>query len=338
MNVSSIAAVAKRSLIIILLLAMVPGAGLSFISRPCDKSKSNGDSIIVDNPINRDTLSLTFTGDVLLDRGVRIFIENVGADKLFSKSIDSLFRSSDIVVANLECPVTKIKSPMQKLYIFRGEPEWLPVLKRHGVTHLNLANNHSVDQGRRGLADTWQQVIEAGMVPVGAGENLAEAAKPVLLANEPRPVYLVPSLQLALENFAYLPDRFSVSQESMDSLVSRVSKLRQDDPSAYIIVTLHWGGEHTMTPLLQQKKDARRLIDAGADVLIGHHTHTLQTIEQYRGHTIYYSIGNFIFDQKKPFNIKACAVNIKITDSGASIATLPLIINNCVPKIAYEEL
>ena len=94
---------------------------------------------------------ITLTGDILLDRGVRQVVEQKGIDQLFSAEIDSVFRTSDAVVGNLECPATKIHAPVFKQYIFRAEPEWLNDLKRHGVTHLNLANNHSIDQGRKGL-------------------------------------------------------------------------------------------------------------------------------------------------------------------------------------------
>ena len=99
-------------------------------------------------------VTIIFTGDILLDRGVRKVIEKHGADHLFSKAVDSVFHASDMVVGNLECPATKIKAPVQKQFIFRAEPEWLRVLRSHGITHLNLANNHTIDQGREGLMDT----------------------------------------------------------------------------------------------------------------------------------------------------------------------------------------
>ncbi len=165
-----------------------------------------------------DTLSITFTGDILLDRGVRQYVEHRGIDYVFSPFVDSVFQSSDLVVANLECPATKIKQPAYKQFIFRAEPEWLPALKAHGITHLNLANNHSVDQGRRGLADTKKNIEETGMIPVGVGDNMQEASQPVLLASMPRKVYLLTSLQMPLENFSYLPEKTSVSHEDLDSL------------------------------------------------------------------------------------------------------------------------
>ena len=280
-----------------------------------------------------DTLNIVFTGDILLDRGVRRVINHHGVDHLFSDGIDSVFRSAQIVVGNLECPATKIESPVFKQYIFRSEPEWLDTLRQHGITHLNLANNHSIDQGREGLLDTKRNIKAAGMVPIGAGASMREAAGPVLLASSPRKVWLVPSLRLALENYAYLTDKPCVSQEPMDSLMQRVFHLRKADSTAVIIVSLHWGGEHTLKPVPRQRMEAHQLILAGADALICHHTHTLQTIETFRGKPIYYSIGNFIFDPTHPINAEACIVRLKITSDTINTETLPVQIRHCVPYL-----
>ena len=282
---------------------------------------------------NADTLNILFTGDILLDRGVRQVIEHHGVDHLFSDGIDSAFRSAQLVVGNLECPATKIEAPVFKRFIFRGEPEWLDTLQRHGYTHLNLSNNHSIDQGREGLLDTKRNILAAGMMPIGAGENMNEAVQPVLLAEHPRKVWLVASLRLALENYAYLPDKPCVSQEPMDSLLERVNRLRRTDSTAVIIVSLHWGGEHTLQPVPSQRLEAHQLIRAGADVLICHHTHTLQTIEEFQGKKIYYSIGNFIFDQPKPINSKACMVLLRIKEDSLDIESIPVEIRQCVPYI-----
>ena len=280
-----------------------------------------------------DTLSIVFTGDILLDRGVRRVINQHGVDHLFSDGIDSVFRSAQLVVGNLECPATKIDAPVFKRFIFRGEPEWLDTLRQHGITHLNLANNHSIDQGREGLLDTRRNIIAAGMVPMGAGENMSEASEPVLLASEPRNVWFVPSLRLALENYAYLLDKPCVSQEPMDSLIRRVYRLRQADSTAVIIVSLHWGGEHTLKPVPRQRLEAHQLILAGADALICHHTHTLQTIETFMGKPIYYSIGNFIFDPTKPLNAEACIVRLEVTPDSLQTETIPVEIRHCTPYL-----
>ena len=278
-----------------------------------------------------DTLTITFTGDLLLDRGVREYVEHRGIEYIFSPFVDSVFQSSDLVVANLECPATKIVQPNFKRYIFRAEPEWLQALKAHGITHLNLANNHSIDQGRAGLTDTKRNIEQVGMIPIGAGQDMQEAAQPVLLASSPRKVWLLTSLRLPLENYSYLPDKPCVSQESNDSLLAKVQRLKAADPQSLVIVTLHWGGEHTLKPIPSQRQQAYDLIDAGADALICHHTHTLQTVEQYKGKPIYYSIGNFIFDQKKPLNSRACMVKVYITSTSSRFETIPITITKCVP-------
>ena len=282
---------------------------------------------------NDSTLTVVLTGDILLDRGVRRVIEHHGVGHLFSDGVDSVFQSAQVVVGNLECPATKIQAPVFKRYIFRAEPEWLDTLRQHGITHLNLANNHSIDQGREGLLDTRQNILAAGMVPIGAGANMSEASEPVLLAEQPRKVWLVPSLRLALENYAYLTDKPCVSQEPMDSLLSRVHRLRQQDSTAVIIVSLHWGAEHKLEPVPRQRHDAHMLIKTGADLLVCHHTHTLQTIEDYSGHPIYYSVGNFIFDQPSPLNSEACMVRLTIRRDTLETETIPIEIRHCVPYL-----
>lgn len=277
--------------------------------------------------------SLLFTGDILLDRGVRKVIEHHGIDYLFTRQMDSLFRASQVVVGNLECPATSIKAPVQKRFIFRGEPEWLYALKKHGFTHLNLANNHSIDQGRKGLTDTKENILKAKLEPVGMGKNLQEAAQPTLLTSHPRKVWLIASLGMALENFAYLPNRPCVNTERTQEIITRIRDIKQKDPQAVVIVSIHWGGEHTLKPVPSQRLDAHRLINAGADALICHHTHTLQTIERYKGRDIYYSIGNFIFDQQKPLNSKACVVKVEVTKDNVKTQALPIHIQGCVPHL-----
>ena len=288
----------------------------------------------------QDTLTITLTGDILLDRGVRRYIQKAGIDSLFTPEIDSIFAHSDIVVGNLECPATNLRTPAMKQFVFRANPEWLNDLHRHGITHLNLANNHSVDQRRGGLRSTYDNCLRAGIVPLGAGRTMAEASEPVLLTTHHSPltplsskIYLFATQQLPLENFPYLPDSFSVSQESIDTLCQRVSRLRKADPTAYIIVCPHWGIEHVTTPTPWQRRHARALIDAGADIIVGHHSHTLQTVEEYNGKTIFYSIGNFIFDQTNPINTTAAIVQIKIVSTSVEVKTIPIEIRHCVPHL-----
>lgn len=280
-----------------------------------------------------ETIRIVFTGDLLLDRGVREKIKHKGMDDLFHESIDAIFLSNDIVVANLECPATKITEPIHKKFIFRAEPEWLETLESHGVTHLNLANNHSMDQGRKGLIDTQKQILNYNMTPLGFGMNAKEACQPSLLATYPRKVYLLSSLQVPSENWTFLENQPCVCEESFETISERIKEIKTKDGNAVVIVQLHWGAEHTLRPMILQKQQAYQLIDAGADVIIGHHPHTTQTVELYKGKPIYYSIGNFIFDQKKPINSKGLLVSLKIDKSKIETTPIAIEIENCVPKV-----
>ena len=290
--------------------------------------------------LDNDTLTILFTGDILLDRGVRHVIERHGFHTLFADdSLRSLFRGANYVVGNLECPATTVNQPAFKRFVFRSDPQWIDSLRAYGFTHLNLANNHSVDQGRDGLRDTRKNILRAGLIPIGADSTMQAAAKPQQLL-VPLPTgegrggaYLLASNRLPLESFAYLPDRESVSQEPLDSLINRVKTIKNADSTAVIVVMLHWGAEHTLIPLPQQRLEAHALIDAGVDLLVGHHTHTLQSIETYKGKSIYYSIGNFIFDQQKPLNTEACIVRLRITSDKIAVDTIPIRIDRCAPQI-----
>ena len=251
-------------------------------------------------------------------------------------------RSADVVVGNLECPATTIEAPAFKRFVFRAEPQWLDSLHAYGFTHLNLANNHSVDQGRQGLRDTRLNILRAGLIPIGADSTMAAAAQEKTLHTGRdrgvgllgfRSIYLLASNRLPLESFAYLPDRESVSQEPFDSLLNRVKTIKMSDSIAVVIVNLHWGAEHTLQPLPQQRLEAHALIDAGADVIIGHHTHTLQTTETYRGKSIFYGIGNFIFDQQRPLNSEACIVRLRITPEKTVADAIPIRIDHCAPHL-----
>ena len=281
-----------------------------------------------------DTLTVLFTGDVMLGRDVGKMIRQKGAGALFTPSVDSLFATADAVVANLECPATERHSPLNKRFVFRASPGVLPVLRRHGITHLNLANNHSIDHGRGGLRDTWRNILSAGMVPVGYGDNAREAACPLLLSRSPRPVYLLSSLRVMLENYVFLPDRPGVCEADVERLCDTLRSVKRREPDACVIVCLHWGVEHTLHPMPEQRHAARMLIDAGADAVVGHHTHTAQDVEVYRSRPVFYSLGNFIFDLDRPLNRRGLVARLSITADTVCYGSVPVDILRCVPSVS----
>lgn len=282
---------------------------------------------------DNSSTKILFAGDLLLDRGVRERIDHLGVESLFDDSITSVFSQMDAVVVNLECPATKIKEPIHKKYIFRAEPEWISVLKNKGITHLNMANNHSMDQGRTGLVDTYQNIKNAGVIPIGYGENHDLACIPKLIASRPRNIYVFSSLQVPSENWVFLEDQPSICEASIDRLIESIQELRKKEPNAAIIVQLHWGIEHTLHPTIVQKQQAYSLIEAGVDLIIGHHSHTTQKIEVYNGKAIYYGLGNFIFDQKAKVNSEGILVQIEVTQDTIISSTNSYVIEKCKPMI-----
>ncbi|SEL35136.1 poly-gamma-glutamate synthesis protein (capsule biosynthesis protein) [Aquimarina amphilecti] len=277
--------------------------------------------------------SVVFVGDLLLDRGVRNRIEHLGMNSLFHSSINSVFESSDIVIANLECPATAIKEPINKKFIFRAEPSWLMSLKDQGITHLNMANNHSMDQGRNGLVDTNKNIVNSGLISLGYGVNTEKACQPQLIATAPRNIYVFSSLQVPSENWTFLENKPCVCEDSFETISDKIKKLKIEEPNSVVIIQLHWGAEHTMVPLTYQKQQAYQLIDSGADGIIGHHPHTIQTVELYKQKPIYYSIGNFIFDQNKPINSKGLLVKLKVNKTDVVFDHSEFTIEKCTPKI-----
>jgi len=243
-------------------------------------------------------LTVCFTGDVLLDRGVRKRIERIGIDSLFSDA-RPLFLASDAVVINLENPVTKRINPLNKKYVFRADPEWLPILRRQGVTHAALANNHTIDQGRDGLIDTYNNLIASDIIPIGYGINQQEACKPSVIEKNGVNVALFNSFLLSVEDWELRDDDAGVCQASIEKISGGIKAFKASHTDYQAVAILHWGIEHSKEPTARQRVEARMLIDSGASAVIGHHPHVIQDEETYNGAPIFYSLGNFAFDQKQ---------------------------------------
>lgn len=278
-------------------------------------------------------LSICFTGDVLLDRGVRKSIErNGGVDYLF-KDVKELFKSSDAVVINLECPLTDSETPINKKYIFRGNADWGENLKNNGVTHAALANNHSIDQGRTGLLDTYQNLQKSGLESVGYGKNKAEACHPTIIKKGNIKVALLNSVLVPLENWVCLDNEPGICQASINELSDKIKDIKREDPSCHVVVILHWGAECHLSPDPIQRREARKLIDSGADAIIGHHPHVIQEEEIYKGKPIFYSLGNFVFDQTRPNTDEGLIVRLTFDKKNINIEQKRVSIKDGQPNI-----
>jgi len=274
--------------------------------------------------------SILFGGDVMLDRGVRTGISKYGLSFLLD-DIEPEFRKADFVVVNIECPVTDIRSPLTKKYIFRGDPAMLPELKKSGITHGTLANNHSYDQGREGLISTAENLSAAGIIPVGYGLNQREACDPILLQKNGVKVAIFSSVLFGLEAWMYLENKPGMCQASIDDLANRIEKFKKENPGTAVVLALHWGDEYVFVPQIIQKTKARRLIRAGADAIIGHHPHVVQQFEWIEGKPVFYSLGNLLFDNANPITRQGILVKLNFTDDNIEPEVIPYAVKNIKP-------
>ena len=279
------------------------------------------------------SLTIMFVGDVLLDRGVRPVIEHRGIDHVFA-DVAPLFARADAVVINLECPLTDSRSPLGKQFIFRAEPSWAEGLRRAGITHAAMANNHTNDQGRIGISDTYRHLKAAGITPLGYGESREQRMAPVVIDQGEVKVALFNAAMMTMENWHNRPDRPDICQPTNDELVGAVVAYRKANPSTKIVCVLDWGVEFQSVPSRQQRILAHRLSRAGVDVIIGHHPHVLQPVEVINGKTIvYYSLGNFVFDQHPPLTRQSMIARVEFTSSNVCHENIAVDIIDCVPHI-----
>lgn len=276
------------------------------------------------------TITIGFVGDILLDRGVKEQMQLEGQAQ-FYKKIQNEIPKLDYFIGNLECPITSIEQPVYKKYVFRGDTTNTKYLKEIGITHLNLANNHSYDQGRQGLVSTIENIQKHNLIPIGYGKTFKTACKPTVIEEHGTTIILYSSVFLPLENWMPLENEYNVCQENYQELAKKVEQTKVDNPKAIIIVNLHWGTEHIPIPSPYQRQQAHHLIDAGTDLIIGHHPHVLQPKETYKGKDIYYSIGNFIFDQRKPANTESTLVKVIIENNTLKTEKKNYLIQNCKP-------
>lgn len=224
-----------------------------------------------------------FAGDMMFDRTIRSKAEEKGYDFIFSCIHDYLL-GFDSVIANLEGPITD--SPSQSAGTQPGQmnnttftfsPLVANALFNHRIRTVNLGNNHSLDFGSAGAQSTREYLSGAGIDFFGS----PHASSSVRLS--------VRGLKIAFVNFNQFLG-FNNPQQTVKDIIS----LR--DSSDYVFVYTHWGEEYVAANEYQ-KELAYMFIDAGADMVIGSHPHVIQEHEVYKGKHIYYSLGNFMFDQ-----------------------------------------
>lgn len=252
------------------------------------------DSPYNDNRPPTDHITLVAVGDIMLGGTAEEIMLKNSYDYPFQKT-SHLLDNADIVIGNLEGPLTNIESSsLDKEYIFRSPPENVaPALARAGFNIMNLANNHTMDYGVDGLNDTIKSLKKNGIFSLGAGANLTQARKGLIFNTDYGRVALLSYSLTFPKDFWATGDRAGTAFGHKKDIEEDVQRLSQQ--ADYIIVSFHWGREKTTTLRPYQPTLAHAAIDAGADVVIGHHPHILQAIEQYKNGLVIYSLGNYVF-------------------------------------------
>lgn len=281
-------------------------------------------------------MEIVFGGDVMLDRGIRSQINTRGLEYL-TADISQVLHQADYAVVNLECPVTDQHTPLTKEYVFRAEPEWLPDLHKAGVTHCIMANNHSYDHGRDALVATAENLHKADLTPIGFGLNQLKACEPVLLQKGAVEVAIFASVTLGLEAWMYLESAPGMCQATISDLSEKVRAYKKRHPDRFVIVTLHWGAEYHQFPTSLQREQAKALIRAGTDAIIGHHPHVIQSFEYIEDKPVFYSIGNLIFDNPNPKTHEGILVKLAFEKDEQKVQVIPYRSDNGKPILMDED-
>ena len=260
--------------------------------------------------IETEPVTLLFTGDVLLSDYVLSNYNSSGIDGVLSPDMLRELRNADITVINNEFPFsTRGTQAPDKQFTFRVDPKYVSILTDMGVDIAGLANNHVLDYGADALKDTFETLDAAGIDYMGAGDSLERAS--ALITKEANgktfgflaASRVIPVVSWDVQNAS--PGVFTTYDPS--KLVAAIEAAKES--CDYLTVFVHWGIERDEYPQDYQVSMAKQYIDAGADLVIGSHPHVLQGITYYKEKPIFYSLGNFIFNQSIP---KTAVVKVTI--------------------------
>lgn len=280
---------------------------------------ANSSQILEENKIPEvpDFVTLTFGGDIMLDRGVKKVVErNFAGD--YSKIFENLnvLKDSDIVFANLEGTISDKGRNGGGIYSFHMDPKVLSAIKDAGIDVVSVANNHVGDWGKVAYIDTLSRLKEAGVLYTGGGIDKNEAEQPSIIEKNGIKIGFLgfsdkgPNWLEVKEDGAGL---LIADKKNFDEIIQNASK--QVD---YLIVSFHFGEEYIKTHDKRQEYLAHKAVDDGAKIVIGHHPHVVEDFEIYKQSYIAYSLGNFIFDQSwsKP-TMQGLMLNIKLKKDGS---------------------
>jgi poly-gamma-glutamate synthesis protein (capsule biosynthesis protein) len=245
----------------------------------------------------RGTLVIHGTGDVNLDPDYIPALAANGWDHAWA-GLDGLFQDDDLTVVNLECAPSDIGQPEPKEFVFRCPAVSLPSLAIAGVEVASMGNNHSGDYGKEALVDGRANLIASGVAPVGAGANAAEAGAPALFEIEGWRVAVV-GFGGVFPNPPWFATADRPGMRDGDDIPSMVEAVQAAAEVAdIVVVAIHWGVEFDTEPRADDIERAVAMIDAGADVIFGHHAHRLQPFEMVNDSAVFWGLGNFVWPRQ----------------------------------------
>jgi len=264
-------------------------------------------------------------GDIMLDRGVAkaVTVEKKGVDFPFSGgtaritgrhccsslgwptvvavrtgnagAVRNLLKTADLAVANFENPAPNAFKYHTQGTVFSANPHLIAGLKDAGIDYVSLGNNHIGDAGPTGLLQTLANLDKYGLRHSGAGKNLAAARAPAIMT--------VDGVKVAILSYDTIAKYYAAGTNKPGSAQLSAAAVKVDVAAArragaqIVIVYPHWGTEYSPRPFSAEQTLAHAVIDAGADMIIGNHAHWVGAMEIYKGHPIWYALGNFVFDQ-----------------------------------------
>jgi len=279
----------------IILYSLLFGGTLLFWQ---DKFQASLISPKLDVEENKDTITLLFVGDIMLDRGVEWHArQHQDWNWPFLKVADFL-NKADLVFGNLESVISDRGEQEGSIYSFRAEPKSVKGLSFAGIDIVSVANNHSMDYGIEAFLDSMQRLKGAGITPVGGGANKEKAYAPRIETIRGTTIGILAYTTLGSPFWQAgerTPGIAWIDSSLLERLKLNIEKAKQQ--ADIIVVSFHFGEEYRTKPNALQQLLSRTAIDAGAALVIGHHSHVVQPVEQYKHGWIAYSLGNFVFDQ-----------------------------------------
>lgn len=245
--------------------------------------------------VQEEPIRILFVGDIMLSRMVGREMEKRN-DYLYPFRLAAEeIQKVDLTFGNLEGPISARGNNQGSIYSFRADPKTVEGLAYAGFDVMSVANNHIWDWGRLALEDTITFLREKRIDTVGAGRNEAEANAPVIREVKETKIAFLAYTNLYPKSLEARVSSTGISHSDREKIIAQIKQAKQE--TDIVIVSLHWGDEYQEKANASQRELAHALIDAGADLVIGHHPHVVQEVEKYKEGWIAYSLGNFVFDQ-----------------------------------------